>query len=109
MKIIKAIDIDKNDDLFEYSNPKKAQKNAYKIFGKNGILYKSTRKDKKYMILNPYINKFIHFGNIHYQDYLKHNDENRRYKYLKRAMCIKGNWFKNAYSPNSLSINILWD
>ena len=87
------------------------QNNAYKIFGESGILYKSTKSNKKYMIYDIYKDKFIHFGSLKppYQDYLKHGNEIRRYKYLKRAMHIKGNWFKNPFSPNSLSINLLWN
>ena len=62
MKLIKAIDIDKNNDLYKYSNPKNAQKNAYKLFGKSGILYKSTKSNKKYMIYDIFKNKYIHFN-----------------------------------------------
>ena len=109
MKLINANDIELLDDLYIYSNPKLAQKNAFELFGKNGILYKSTHKGKKYMIYDPFQNKFIHFGSIDYEDYLKHNNDRRRNAYLSRALNIRGNWAKNPYSPNSLAINILWN
>jgi len=68
----------------------------------------STRKNKKYMILND-DNKYIHFGDNRYEDFTKHNDLERRKRYLDRASKIKGNWKKDKYSPNSLAINLLWD
>ena len=37
--------------LKEFSNPEIAQVNAKKYLGKDTILYLSTRKDKKYMLL----------------------------------------------------------
>jgi hypothetical protein len=68
----------------------------------------STRKNKKYMILND-DNKYVHFGDSRYTDYTKHNDKERRKRYLDRATKIKGNWKKDKYSPNLLSQNLLWD
>ena len=46
----------------------------------------------------------VYFGalNSSYEEYLKHNDDMKRLRYLKRAMKIKGNWYKNPYNPNSL-------
>ena len=77
------------------------------------IIYKktvepSTRKNKKYMILND-SNKYIHFGDSRFEDYTKHQDDERRKRYLDRATKIKGNWKKDKYSPNLLSQNLLWD
>jgi len=68
----------------------------------------STRKNKKYMILND-DNKYIHFGDSRYMDYTIHNDPERRKRYLNRASKIRGEWKKDKYSPNNLSINLLWD
>ena len=84
--LLKAEDIPLTDDLYKYSNPKKAQQNVHKVFGNDVSLYKSTRPTKKYMIYDSNHNKFIHFGSMKpaYEDYLKHNDEYRQYKYLKR-------------------------
>lgn len=94
-------------DINKYSNPKKAQENASKYLGKDAKLFTSNRKDKKYMIKNKE-GKWIHFGQMGYEDFTKHNDLERRKNYLKRATHIKGNWKDNKYSPNNLSINILW-
>jgi hypothetical protein len=66
----------------------------------------STRKGKKYMIDNG--EKVIHFGSILYQDYTKHRDKKRRDNYLKRATNIKGKWRDDPFSPNWLSILLLW-
>ena len=68
----------------------------------------STRKNKKYMILND-DNKYVHFGDSRYMDYTKHNDPERLKKYLSRATKIRGNWKKDKYSPNNLAINLLWN
>ena len=68
----------------------------------------STRKNKKYMILND-DNKYIHFGDSRYEDYTKHQDKERLKHYLSRATKIKGNWKRDKYSPNNLSINLLWN
>lgn len=100
---------DKYKQLLKISNPDEANKNAKKYY-KNDI-YISTRKNKKYMILNPKNNKWIHFGSFSppMEDFLYHKNEERRRKYLKRAMNIKGDWKNNEYSPNMLSIIILWN
>lgn len=104
--LITAISIPKTDEIYEYSNPKEAQRMAFKYAGLE--LFKSSRKDKKYMILNPYNNKFVHFGAMKYEDYTKHKDEQRRERYLRRANNIRGDWKADKYSPNNLAINILW-
>ena len=110
MELIKAADIPTSDDLYKYSNPIQAQKNLSKYLGKDKILYKSTRPNKKYMVYDDYDNKYIHFGSMKppYEDYLKHQNKKRQSNYLARASNIKGNWKDNLYSSNNLSINILW-
>ena len=50
----------------------------------------------------------IHFGQLGYEDYTKHNDEKRRERYLKRTANIRGDWKENKFSPNNLSRNLLW-
>jgi len=96
------------NDIYLYSNPVKAQEKAFKFLGKTAILYFSSRKDKKYQIYDPNHQKWVHFGQIGYEDYTKHRNYNRRKQYLNRATKIKGNWKSNPYSPNNLSIHILW-
>ena len=100
---------DKIKELKQYSNPLISQQNAFKYLGHSAILYPSPRKNKKYRIYDPNNNKWIDFGSIGYKDFTKTpNDFNKRDRYLKRATKIKGNWALNPYSPNNLSINILW-
>lgn len=110
MELIQAVDVPKDDDLFQYSNPIQAQENAEKYLGENVILYKSPRPNKKYMVYNKYTGDAIHFGSMKppYEDYLKHQNKKRQSNYLARASNIKGNWKDNKYSSNNLSINILW-
>jgi hypothetical protein len=68
------------------------------------------------MIYNPITEKFVHFGAMGYLDYTKYiqlydikiANEHRR-RYLKRALKIRGNWQNNPYSPNYLSILLLWN
>ena len=85
---------------------KKVNKLSKLIYNKS--VEPSTRKNKKYMIMND-DNKYIHFGDLRYQDYTKHQDKERLKRYLDRATKIKGNWNKDKYSPNNLSINLLWN
>lgn len=105
---LEADEIPKTDILYQYSNPLLAQDRAYKLLGDNATLYKSFKKNKKYMIIDPSTNHWIHFGQLLYEDYLHHMSEDRRNAYLKRSEKIKGNWQSNPYSPNNLSRNILW-
>ena len=91
--------------LNHYSDFKTVNNKALQLY--NRPVFISTRKDKKYMIMND-SKKFIHFGQLGYEDYTKHLDENRRRLYLARATKVKGNWKTDRYSPNNLSINLLW-
>ena len=95
--------------LNDYSNYTIASKNAKIYLGEKIKLLVSTRADKKYMVLDPTTNKYVHFGQMGYQDFTKQqNDEERRKRYLARATKIKGNWKDNKYSANNLAIHILW-
>jgi hypothetical protein len=97
----------KGSGLEEFSNYKQAQKMTNKYFGKPTKLYISDKPNKKYYILDDN-NKKIYFGQMGYEDFTKHKDEERRKAYRNRAENIKGNWKTNKYSPNNLAINILW-
>ena len=83
---------------------------------------KSTRKNKKYMVISP-SGKKIHFGSAsmeHYRDrtplklysHLDHNDKERRKNYLKRSKGIKNKEGKLTYndkeSANYYSRKYLW-
>jgi hypothetical protein len=88
------------------SDIKKVNKLSKMIYKKT--VEPSTRKNKKYMIMND-DNKLVHFGDLRYRDYTKHQDEERRKRYIGRATKIKGNWKSDKYSPNNLAINLLWN
>ena len=98
----------KIDLLVTKSNPMKAQDKAFKYLGEDASLFASPLKFKKYRIKDPNKNKWVDFGDIRYQDYTYHNNEQRRKNYLKRAGNMNGNWRNNPYSANNLSMNILW-
>lgn len=104
--MIPVLSLPLSDPLYKYSDPVTAQQRAFQRFGATGILYKSTDKKKKYTIMNN--NKRVNFGQLGYEDFLKHKDVNRQSNYLARTDKIKGNWRTNPYSPNNLSRNILW-
>jgi len=108
--MIPVTQLPKDDELYKYSHPRLAQIKLRKYLDdKDIVLYKSTNKNKKYMIITPDGHK-VHFGQmkIGYEDFTKHGDEQRRQSYLKRTAGIKGDWKQNKYSPNSLSRNVLW-
>jgi len=73
-------------------------------------LYKSNRKDKKYMVkFTNYITgkiNTIHFGAEGYSDYTINKDENRKERYILRHMNDKIN------DPNYAgfyALNLLWN
>ena len=92
--------------LEKYSNPKQVLKNAKKYLGDIPI-YQSNKKNKKYMVISP-TGDPVNFGQIGYEDFTKHKDLKRQNNYLARATKIRGNWKDDKYSPNNLSINLLW-
>jgi hypothetical protein len=98
----------KIEELYKWSNPKQAQKMAEKYLGKDVELFVSETKDKKYDIYDPNLEKWVSFGQLGFEDFTKHKDKERRQRYLNRATNIKGDWKNNKYSPNNLSIHILW-
>ena len=95
------------EEINKVSNPHIVLELLHEYYGKDKELEISTRKNKKYMVKNN--NKYIHFGDIRFEDFTKHKDEKRRLNYLKRASKIKGDWAKNKYSANFLSIILLWN
>lgn len=78
-------------------------------------VYDSTRAGKKYMILHPKTEKWIHFGSAIMEDYTQHHDKTRRENYRKRARGIiaKHNGklvpaYTIKYSPSWLSYHLAW-
>ena len=103
---------EKYNELKKFSNPNIVKKKALEIFGKDVKIAVSTRKQNKYMILNPHTNKWVHFGGFNppMSDFTKHPDDpERRRRYLARATAIRGDWASNPYSSNSLSLSLLWN
>jgi hypothetical protein len=90
------------------SDYKKVYANWLKYRGDDDAeIYLSERKDKKFCVVAP-DGKTVHFGQKGYDDFTKHQNQQRRENYLNRATNIKGNWRKNKYSANNLAINLLW-
>ena len=92
--------------MYKVSDINKVNKLSRMIYEKT--VEPSTRKNKKYMIMND-DHKYIHFGDLRYEDFTKHQDLNRLKNYLSRATKIKGNWKKDKYSQKNLAINLLWN
>lgn len=95
----------KEEDIKLYSNPDKVYKDAKKLYGKDIEFDISIRKDKKYMIKIPNTNKWVHFGQMNYEDYTKHKDIERRNKFR-----IRNHKWANAdiYSPAYMAYHLLW-
>jgi len=98
----------KLDLLKSITNFDVAQEKAEAYLGANAMLFTSPKRDKKYRIYNPIKDKWVDFGAVGYEDFTKHQDPIRRERYLNRATNIKGKWREDPYSPNNLSIHILW-
>jgi len=68
------------------------------------VLKKSSRKDKKFMLITP--EKKIHFGGAGYSDFTIHKDEERKKNYILRHKKNE-NW--DEINAGSLSRWILWN
>jgi hypothetical protein len=104
---LKGLDPNKKTEILKYSNPDKALDNAIKYLKRNIVMGLSTKKTKKYMVQRP-DGKWVHFGQMSYEDFTKHKDNKRRLAYLKRTENMKGNWKDDKFSANNLARNILW-
>lgn len=62
------------------------------------------------MIFDDVNKKMVHFGQFNppMKDFTKTKNKHKQAMYLARATKIKGNWLNNIYSPNYLSIMLLW-
>jgi hypothetical protein len=94
----------KLNEIQQYSDFNTVKRNARHFLGSNVDIQISTRKDKKYMIRSP-DGKYIHFGQIGFQDYTKHRDEKRKELFRKRNHKWKDS---PKYSPAWLSYYLLW-
>lgn len=91
--------------ITKYSNPTIVFRKARQLYGQNVQIALSTHKEKKYMILNPNDNKWIHFGQMGYEDYTKHKDNIRRQHFLTRNK--KWSHF-HKYSAGYMAYFLLW-
>ena len=66
--------MNKEREILKWSDPSKVQKKANQYFSKKTPVLLSTRKDKKYMVKSPE-QKYIHFGQMGYQDFTVHKDK----------------------------------
>lgn len=99
--------VPKSNEIWKWSDPVEVKKKADAYFGYDKPVYISVNKGKKYMLQDPK-GKWVHFGQLGYEDFTKHKNEVRRGNYLTRTAKMKGNWKDNEYSANNLSRNILW-
>ena len=76
--------------------------NKAKMMGLNPV-HESSRKDKKYMVFDGH--KMIHFGQMGYEDYTKHNDEIIRTRFRNRNKRWQHSF---KYSPAWSSWFLLW-
>lgn len=83
---------------------KSVEKALHKYYGKNVKLYESTRKDKKFMVINPE-GKKVHFGQKGYEDFHIHKDLIRRDRFRTR----NARWSNAAkWTPAHLAYYVLW-
>ena len=72
---------------------------------------KSTRKNKKYMVLTK--KGIIHFGDSRYEDFRQHKNKKRQESYCKRAKGITNKKGEKTYNDkdtaNYWSYKFLWD
>ena len=94
----------KYDDLIQISDPFIVYNKFKQIYPCESELRLSSRKDKKYMILNPKNGKWFHFGST-IQDYTKHKDTKRRDNFLRRNHKWKD---ADTYTPAYASYTLLW-
>ena len=97
-----------SEKLKKVSNPETVKRRAKQIYGTGVKIVQSRAKAKKYALIKPDGGR-VNFGSIDYEDYTKHRSTTRRNNYLKRATNIKGDWKANKYSPNNISIKLLWN
>lgn len=91
----------------KYSNPQMVYHRAKMIFGNDVKIKLSTRKDKKYMLLNPNNNKWVHFGTMKppMEDFTKHKNFERREQFRKRNK----KWsLQEPYTAGFMSYYLLW-
>ena len=75
----------------------------------NLYITKSTRKNKKYDLLDSNKKYLLSFGDNRYQDYTIHKDQTRQANYLSRHKANE-NWNKSGiYTAGFWSKHLLWN
>ena len=109
-------DFPPNHQIWKVSNPQTVRDNYHRIFedfikevkeisGIDSEVYLSSRKNKKNMVFNG--EKMIHFGDLRYEDFTKHQDEERQLRYLQRFPVYRAE-NNSIFSPYYLSLMLLW-
>ncbi len=93
--------MNKEKEILKYSNPQIVFQKFQNLYG--GEIRLSTRKDKKYLILHN--GKWVHFGQMGFQDYTKHLNSKRRDLFKQRNQKWSG---AGKYTPAYLSYHLLW-
>jgi len=94
----------KYEDLIKISDPYTVYTKFKKIYPCDSEIRISTRKNKKYMIYVPHLDKYIHFGST-MEDYTRHTDKKRRMNFLRR----NAKWADaDIYTPAYASYTLLW-
>jgi hypothetical protein len=94
----------KYEDLVLISDPYTVYTKFKKIYPSDSDIKISTRKKKKYMIWDPYKEKWFHFGS-NMTDYTFHKDLQRRLKFKTRNR----RWSDaNIYTAAYASYYLLW-
>ena len=70
------------------------------------LLFESTRKDKKYMVITPDF-KVIHFGQRGADDFTTSKDESKKISYLKRH-APREDW-SDPNTAGFWSVHLLWN
>lgn len=97
----------KRNQIKNVSNPYLVNQKAKMLLKDDYVIDISTRVNKKYMIKGIFTkNKWVHFGDSRYEDYTKHQDDERKNKFkLRNSHWLKG---YEKYSPAWFSYNLLW-
>ena len=94
----------KYEDLVLISDPYKVYSKFKKIYSCDSDIKIRTRKNKKYMVYDPNIKKWFHFGST-MEDYTFHRDLQRRLKFKTRNR----RWADaDIYSSAYASYTLLW-
>lgn len=87
--------------VYDYSDPAKVFKKAHKMGIENIEI--SNRKDKKYKVYDG--KRWVHFGQLGYEDFTKHKDTRRQNLFKTR----NARWADaEPMTPAFLSYYLLW-